>query len=346
MNYLLYGDNDFSRDEALTSMKEEIESADLRDVNTTVVDGPDVSFEELVHVCDSVPFLAGRRLVVVNGLLSLFERRPPSKSRQGGDPERAQSLGQWKALAEYLPRAPQTTDIVFVDGRLSASNALFAAIRKDVTARTFPMPNPAGLREWVRNRAEAEGIEIDHRAVDTLAATIGGDLRVMATELEKLSLYRGGDVVRHEDVEQLVSYTKEANIFAAVNAMLEGRTEAAIRLVHGLLQEGRPAPYLLAMIARQVRLLIVAKGLKAQKVPAAEHGNRLGLFGFPLRKTMEQERRFSAEQLVDIHRKLLEADVRIKTSALTDELVLDMLVAEMSSRPTGATAADHARQRR
>ena len=346
MNYLLYGDDDFSRDEALTSMKEEIEPPDLRDVNTTVLEGPDASFQELAHTCDSVPFLAGKRLVVVNGLLELFERRPPSQSRQGGGPERAQSLGEWEALAEYLPRVPQTTDIVFVDGRLGAANPLLAAIRKHLTARTFPMPNPAGLREWVRKRADAEGIEIDHRAVDTLAATIGGDLRVIATELQKLALFRGGDVIGHEDVEELVSYTKEANIFAAVDAMLEGRTGAAIRLVHSLLQAGRPAAYLLGMIGRQVRLLIVAKELKARQVPAAEHATRLGLYGFPLRKTMEQERRFSAQQLAEIHRKLLEADVRIKTSSLTDELVLDLLVAEMSSRPTGAAAGDDSRQRR
>jgi len=332
--YLLHGEDEFSLYEALASIKEGVQPPDVRDVNTTTLEASAISFDQLAATCDTVPFLAEKRLVVVEGLLSRFERRRPSQSR-AAPAESSPGLNQWKELPEYLPRVPETTDLVFVDGRLSATNSLLKSIQPYVTTRTFPLPNPGQLREWIRNRAAAEGIEIDPRAVDTLAQTMGADIRAVATELQKLSLYRPDEPISHEDVLEMVSYTKESNIFAAVDAMIEGRSEVAIGLVRQLLQSGSPPAYLLVMMARQVRLLLLAKELKARKVPAAEQGRRLGLNGYPLRKTLEQEKMFTAKRLVEVHRSLLEADLRMKTTGVGDELVLDVLIAEISSASGG-----------
>ena len=335
MIYLLTGDDEFSLHETLSSMKESVEPADLRDVNITTLDGSQIGFAQLAATCDTVPFLAERRLVVVEGLLSHFERRRPSQARARARPERAPAVDKWKQLSQYLPTVPESTNLVFVEGRLTAANPLLGAIRSHVKTRTFPLPNPGQLREWIRGRAMSQGIELEPRAVDTLAETIGSDLRTVATELEKLSLYRPGEVIRHQDVLELVSYTKESNIFAAVDAMVEGRSRIAIGLVHQLLQSGSPPSYLLSMMARQVRLLLLAKELRALKVPPAEQGRRLGLSGYPLRKTLEQERMLSAQRLVEVHRKLLEADLSMKTLGVGDELILDVLIAEVSSTPVG-----------
>ena len=87
------------------------------------------------------------------------------------------------------------------------------------------------------------------------------------------------------------------------------------------------------MIARQVRFLLLAKELMEQKVPAADMGRRLELSGYPLRKTMEQAPRLTKQRLMDMHRKLLEADLSVKTGPMDEQLVLDILVAELVSGP-------------
>ena len=345
MIYLLYGEDDYSLREHLASIKDQVQPPDLRDVNTTVLDGAETSLEELTATCDTVPFLAERRLVVVDGLLALFERRAPSRSGAGGR-DQGSGLDRWQDLAEYLARVPESTDLVFVDGRLTGANRLLAAIRPHATVRTFPRPGAGGVRQWIRSRAAAEGIEIEHRAVDALADAVGGDLRAVAVELEKLAVYRRGQPIQEEDVRALVSHTGEANIFAAVDAIMEARPDIAMSQVNGLLQSGSPPAYILAMMARQVRLLILAKDLKARRVPSAEHGRRMGLTGYPLRKTLEQEGRFSAGQLVAIHRKLLEADLSMKTTGVDEGLVLDVLIADIASGTTGGAAVPMARRRR
>lgn len=326
---LLYGDDDFTIEEALVSLRSKVGLPDVRDVNTTAFDAS-VSRAEMMATCDTVPFLADKRLVIVRGLLTRFERRRSSRSRSKSDSATA-GLEEWKGLSEYLERVPESTDLVFVDGALDAKNSLLKAVKPHANSQLFSRPNPTDLGEWIRTRVASLGADIEPNAVVKLAETIGGDLRVVAGELEKLALYRSGTPIRHEDVLELVSYTRDANIFATVDAILEGRFASAARMVHLILGSGGSPGYLLAMLSRQVRLLILAKDLGARQVPAPERGKRLGLSGYPLRKTMEQERKFRSEQLVMVHRRLMEADLRIKSSSLNESVELDLLVADVAS---------------
>ena len=329
MIYLLYGDDDFTIEEALVSLRSKVGLPDVRDVNTTTFEAS-VSRAEMMSTCDTVPFLADKRLVIVRGLLTRFERRRQSRSRSKSDSATA-GLGEWEGLSEYLERVPETTDLIFVDGALAAKNPLLKAVKPHANSRLFSRPNPTELRQWIRMRVVSLGADIEPKAVDELAETIGGDLRVVAGELEKLALYRSGEPIRHEDVLEMVSYTRDASIFATVDDILEGRFASAAKRVHLILGSGGSPGYLLAMLSRQVRLLILAKDLSARRVPAPERGKRLGLSGYPLRKTMEQERKFRPEQLVMIHRRLMEADLSFKSSSLDEGAVLDLLVAEVAA---------------
>ena len=328
MIHLLYGDDEFSLRESLSSMKEAVGTDDLRDVNITVLNGTQVSFDELAATCDTVPFLADMRMVIVEGLLSMFEWRPQTRA---GAASSRRALGPWEGLPEYLSRTPQTTDLVFVEERLTQSNALLAKIRPLAKIQTFPLPTGAALGRWIRERAAKLEVDIEPGAVGALADSIGGNLRLIDQELRKLSLFRRGEPVRAGDVEELVADTKETNIFAAVDAVIEGRTGTALRLVRRLLDSGRTPGHLISMIARQVRLLLLAKDLRANNVAGTQMGSRLSLSGYPLRKTLEQEGRFTSTQLVVIHRKLLEADLAMKTGPTDEHLVLETLVADMAA---------------
>ena len=239
-----------------------------------------------------------------------------------------------------LANVPETTDVVFVDGRLSASNPLLKLIQELVTARTFNPPGPRELRMWIANRAQIEGAQIEEQAVQMLAETVGSDLPVVASELRKLALAAAGRSITAEDVDRMVSYAQESNIFASVDAIVEGRVSEALGLVHGLLEGGSPTGYIMTMIARQVRLLILAMEIGARRLSTGEASQRLRLSGYPLRKTLFQADRFSMERLVEIHRMLLEADLAMKSTGGDDELILDTLIADIASQPSGGRPVD------
>ena len=140
MIHILFGGDELSVNEAASSMKELVGTQELWDVNIVAFSGPEVTFGELTATCDTVPFLAERRLVLVTGLLGMFEPQPGRRPAGRGS---GRSLGDWEALAAYLPNVPDSTELVFVDGQLSRSNPLMAAIGPLAKVQTFPLPTGA-----------------------------------------------------------------------------------------------------------------------------------------------------------------------------------------------------------
>lgn len=337
MIYLLFGDDEFTIRETLLEMRNGVGSPDVRDVNVVTHAG-DVSLDELVANAGTVPFLSDKRLVIVDGLVTRFER---GGRRSGQKASNAEASSKWKeGFLDVLGSVPQTTDLVFVDGPLSQSNPVFKMMQNRVTVRKFVVPGPRELLQWIANRARYEGAEIEAGAVRTLADTIGQDLPVIASEIRKLAIAASGRTITAVDVERMVSYARESNIFAAVDAIIEGRVGDALGLVHGLLRTGNPTGYIVTMIARQLRLLILAKDINARRLSTGEASQRLKLSGYPLRKTLYQADRFGKEQLVNLHHTLLNADLAMKSTGADDELILDTLIAEISSRPKGGRPED------
>ena len=325
MIYLIYGEDSLSVEEKLASLRADAGADELYDVSTTTLDGASVSLAELEAAWSTIPFLADRRTVMVRGLLARME------SGRGGSTRSRGFDDEWSDMGERLAIVPESSDVIFVDAAVNRGNPLLRAIRPLAQVHEFRLPSVREMPGWVRQRADRLGAAIEPSAISALVDAIGNDTRVIDMELQKLALYRSDGMIRRQDVEAMVSYVREANIFAAVDAALEGRAGIALRLVHQLLDAGRPPTYLITMLARQVRFLIVAKDMKARGFQQDEIGRKLSISGYPLTKTMQQEGRFNAARLVEIHRRLIEADLSIKTGAADEEMALDALIVALST---------------
>ncbi len=330
MKYVFYGEDSYSISEAVSKLKASAGTADVRDVNITVFDGPSLTMDRLAATCDTIPFLSEKRLVIVEGLISSFETSSSSRgqSRKTGDSQK--KPGQWERLPEYLKRVPETTDLVFVEGVLKATNPLWKRIKPVVQDKQFPPLKGKQLREWVQARIVELDVRIEPGALGDLIATVGSDLRTMSSEIEKLALYRHGDTIRKADVAEMVSYVKEVEIFGVVDCIVEGRVGEAVKNTH-LLLASDTVSHLMNMLGRQVRLLLLLKDMRAHKVTRTEIGTRLKLQGYALEKLLEQEPKFTTEGLIQIHSRLLEADLHIKTGVMSEGVVIDLLIADLAS---------------
>jgi DNA polymerase III delta subunit len=96
------------------------------------------------------------------------------------------------------------------------------------------------------------------------------------------------------------------------------------------LDGGQPATYVITMIGRQVRLLLLAKEMRAQRVTPREMGQRLKLRGFAVDRALRQEARLPYERLARMHRQLVDTDLATKTTGVDEQLALELLIAEMS----------------
>jgi DNA polymerase-3 subunit delta len=219
---------------------------------------------------------------------------------------------------------------MLVDEEVKGNNPLLKKISSLAEVRTFPLLRGKDLKVWIRQRVKAGGGDITPEAVDLLAELIGADLWAMDGEIRKLLLYSWEHPIAEDDVRQLVSCIQEANIFALVDAVAEGRTELAQRILHRLYDEGVAPTYILTMITRQFRLIAQARDL-AKGLSRLQIQDRLGLkASYGLDKTLSQAKLYDFGRVKRAYSKLLETDLAIKTGQYNDKLALELLVTELA----------------
>jgi len=330
--YVLHGEDDFSLCQALEEIKQGIGDRTALTTNTSVFDGQQVTVDQLRTVCETVPFLAERRLVVIHGLLQRFE--PKIKSgRQKKAASVSTQQNEHKSLGEYLGKIPDSTVLVLIDGKIKSKNPLFSQLSAKARVMSFPLLRNDKLRQWIQKRVGDKGGSVSPPAVDLLSRFVGGNLWVMANEIDKLVLFTLGRRIEEEDVRLVVSYAQEANVFAMVDAILAFRAGVAEQLLQQLLQQGAAPAYLLVMLVRQVRMIVRVKELRRQRKSEVEIQDKLNLTSeFVLRKTLEQAARYSLARLKEVYHQLLETDLSIKTGKYDPELALNILIAELCQR--------------
>ncbi|MHB1417884.1 MAG: DNA polymerase III subunit delta [Chloroflexota bacterium] len=333
MLYLVHGDDDFRRSEWLAELKHTVSLDDgMAELNTVTLNGQRLTPDELQAACGAVPFLADKRLVVVEGLAS----RGESRQGKGQAAKRAKQDSAEQQMAQYLSQVPPTTDVVLVEDRpIPRTNVFATAVREGggrVVELRLPKPDSAELRQWIAQRARRRGAKMAPDAGDRLMAFVGNNLRLLDQEIDKLATYAGERPVTAEDVELLVGYTREASIFEMVDAF--GRRDARRALVklHELMDEGGAPTYLLFMIARQVRLLVQARDLLDRGLPPSALANELGVHSYVAQKIGDQARNFSLPALQALHQEILETDWAVKRGRLEPEAALDLFVASVAQR--------------
>jgi len=330
--YILWGQDDYSLGESLEEIKRGIGNQALLAANTTTLDGQQMTLDQLRTVCETLPFLAERRLVIVKGLLERFEPRGKS-SRRKKITRVTNHQNEYKSLGAYISKLPDSTILVLIGSRIASKNPLLSELSARAKVKSFPLLRGTRLRQWIQGHATKEGGTISPQAIDLLAKLVGGNLWIMANEINKLTLFTSGRRIEEGDVNMIVSYAQQANVFAMVDAILEFKTGLAEQSLHQLLQIGASSAYLLVMLSRQVRMIVRVKELRNQRKSEVEIRNKLGLASdFVWKKTMEQAERYPLGRIKEVYHKLLEADLSIKTGKYEGELALNILIAELCRR--------------
>jgi DNA polymerase III subunit delta len=344
---LIHGPAELLRAEARAEISRRVASdPDLADLNTARLAGRTLTPAELQNACDTLPFLAESRLVIVEGLLARLAG-PPRKAKgeaaadgdaapsdEEGGPSPEVLKGQAKAFLAYLDQVPESTELVLVEEDTGSGPGLrrLQELARGGRAKIIlcERPRKNDLPDWIRERARLRKVKLDGAAINDLAEFVGDELRQVDQELIKLADYAGGRTVTREDVRRLVAATRAASVFELVDALGLGDAPVAGRLMqHTLDLDGEPPLRLMAMIARQYRLLIQVKTLQAQgaKPPDIAHTLNLGEWMVP--RFINQANRNSFARLLRAMERILAADEAIKTGKLGDREAMDILLAEL-----------------
>jgi DNA polymerase-3 subunit delta len=319
--YLFYGDDLFGIEQALDSLRLRLGTA--ANLDLLQLAGPALDLGTLQQACISVPFLAERRLVIVQNAEDL----PAGDQFQ-------------QALIQIMDTVPETSALVFAAHVLLDRRNLQAFQKRSVIfawaidnpdisyIKQFASPRGAAFASWLMERAEQLGGQLDQQAAELLSGFIEEDVLLGDQELQKLITFVAeGQSVSVADVEQLTPIYGQADIFEAIDSL--GAGSGSFVKLQRLLEEQDPS-YVFLMVVRQFRLLLQARHaldqgsdpVEAMKVPA-----------FVARKVTAQARRFSLPVLESMFHRLQDFDLKLKRGDADSSLDLIPLIASLSVIP-------------
>jgi DNA polymerase-3 subunit delta len=328
MLYLLR--DDLFGEERLAELRARIGPSDVQSLNVTTLDGGRLLLSELRAAVEAFPFLSERRLVVVRKLFGT----PSSR----GDPEGDGNSRRGRADADrerefiaYFSQVPAFTDLVFVvDREVKPTHAAAKAIREaGGEVVLFDAPTGDALVAWIQARVRKKGGRILPAAAVELASFPVEDLREVDQNLEKLVVYADGAPIAVGDVRELVRQSRQSTVFALVDAVGTRDRRAALESLRLLLDADEAPIYLLVMLARQVRLLLLANEALATGEDVA-----VSLKSQPwvARKIAQQTRTFDVERCRAAYQKIVATDLAIKTGQADERVAVELLVLDLTER--------------
>jgi DNA polymerase-3 subunit delta len=204
--YILHGDDEVGIEDWIGSIREKMGERSTADMNTARLSGR-VDLRELNAAVRAVPFLAERRLVVLEAALGALR----------GKNDRAEFL-------DFLAAVPESTALVIVESTVLKSDHWLITWaeghRERVYKRAMPLPRGGALVKWVVDYTRTAGGEMTVQAAQHLVNLVGDDNRLAAEEADKLLAYVNYDrPIEVDDVDLLTAPIRQADVFKMVDAL-------------------------------------------------------------------------------------------------------------------------------
>ncbi len=253
--YLLHGDEEYVKESALSQLLARIEDA-VRDMNVDNL--YTANAKEIIAACETLPFLARRRVVIVRAL----------PKEQDAEEIRA-----------YLPRMPQESVLLFflrgaADNRLALVKALTAQKRAVLFA---PLQEHDASR-WLRQQANSASVTLSEQDAAFFIALAGTDCSKLNNEMQKAAAYAGdGRVITREIIAKVVTRDLDYVVFSVLDDVIAGRVRDGFAALAGLIENGEQPMEIASRIGEKARLILQARRLIERKLPKDAVQRNLGV---------------------------------------------------------------------
>ena len=321
--YVVTGACGWFRDQALKALRRAVLGPEPDSLAETRGALGETELSSLLDAARTRPMLAGRRLVLI------------------GQAEALDSAGV-ALLVEYAARPAEFTCLVLHGESLpAAARALSAGV---VAVSCAPL-RPWDVPRWIEERLRSARLNAGPGAAEALHDLLGDDPAVLAAAIDRLGLLAGRAPLTATTIREMLDPVAHGTVWEFIEALEDRRTEAALRGLDALLEQGETPESILRLIVRSRRQLL--GGIEARRDGAGEDHVLSAAGMSPKARVVPRLRRAVLSRLASHSRaelllafaRLLEADSRLKggggeaAGVLLGRLVLDLL------RPQARAAA-------
>jgi len=313
--YLLYGEEQLLLQMYLSEIEKLLIEPATESMNKVVLEGR-VEVGTIIDHCDTLPFFAERKLIIVKNS-NIFG----GKARSGRE-----------EISKYFDNIPPETCLVFVEDEIDKRLTTTKNFNKYGLLVEFALRKPAELVSWAGSQFKAQKIQADAQTLSILVEYCDGGMTQLQNEITKLCLYaRDSRIVLPGDVERLCSRSIKSVIFDLTDAVAAKNAVRALGIFDDMLSMKEPVMRIFFMISRHFRNLYELKSLRSEGLRPDEAVKASGINPYAANKMMRQLDKFTLEQLKMAVIDCLEVDVSVKTGRIDEKIGVEGIILKYAS---------------
>lgn len=226
-------------------------------------------------------------------------------------------------------------DSEFDAGNEKRRTKLYERLSQQMTVVEFDNETPAKLAAWLGKHFLAEGIAAEPEQCHALIVRCGSAMYTLSGEAAKLCAYiraNGRSKLTDDDINQVTCANTEEEEFAFSNAVLDGDTSRAFRIMAEYKAKKEKPELILAGISGVLcglKLISVLSegGMSTRDIAAKTkiHEYKVGLYQKCLRRR-------SSDELDALLELCGETDIKIKSTGLDSYMLIDRMIAVIGIR--------------
>lgn len=305
---LLISDEPYLLKEREDRIRDSLVPPESRDLNLLVLYGWEAGATEIIEFLQTMPFLADCRLLILREVHTLKDHKP---------------------VMEYLKNPNPASCLLMTSSEMKKKDPRFKAISALANSSELRKPYGRAMVKWVENRFEQAGKSIEPELAEVLVQVTGGEMAILASEIEKVILSSGDNrQITQEDLDVSVPGGVEA-VFNLLDAVGDGDRAKAMSALKKLLENDNAPEYLIHMLAWHYRQLLrgqdlIDSGLKPLQV-AEKMGKRYGIKD----RFARHLERAAGKDLVRAMYTLSSYDLELKRGRVPGDILLDRLVLDL-----------------
>lgn len=316
----IYGQDSFRSRQYLRKTIEQFkQKRDPQGYNVVVLDGKAESGGQILTEIRTAPFLAERRMIVIENILS------------------GQNKDLLTNLIEMVKHGgiPASNIVVFYQaealGKIKEVKELEKLLKGEKYGQEFELLKGTKLLAWIKKQIGERGGRINTYALNYLSASAGQDMWFLNSLLDQLVNYKDRGEIQLEDAQLFLEERVDDNVFNMVESIVAGDRKQAFKLLQEQRRLGEDETKLFGLIVWQLRILLEMRDLyeREDNLSSEQIAKKLGIHPFVAKKNLYLVKRFSLAKLKQLHQQLLDIDLKTKTGQGDQDLLVDLFVSSI-----------------
>lgn len=311
--FLFNGDENFLKNEGISSIMKKYEGTYDEDFDLYKSEGKDVGDEEIAAELDAASMFNENKFVIIENV-----DKCPIKTKN--------------VIKKWLENPNEGIIALFsTSEKVSAKKVkFFEQFEKYAVCINCSKLEYDDLIKWIPDRFEQLNKKIDEESIKFMIDMVGFDLYKMNNEIKKISiLVQQRENVILEDVKKVVSDIRDDSVFDLVDAIINKNVQKSLKMIFNVIKDrSDQAILLVSLLLRQFKQISMFIDLNNKGFSEIDMAQKIGINPYFLKDIRIQANKLKDSDIFKMFNKLLLTDLKLKSSPLSCNAVIESLVLE------------------